>query len=146
MVVGSVERTPTRLEGEGLSTSDNPFWVLMILNIREEEVLVYSLLAYIKHVWLALQKLHDLRLERLEAGKSPDEVLPVDNVYSLWDDLKGRAQSLFSAGLSPEVVIGRTAMLGFLSATTVEFETGKSVLQQLTFRFVPADLLKCAYV
>ncbi|CAM6127279.1 unnamed protein product [Calypogeia fissa] len=82
--------------------------------------------------WKKVQK---LRVEKRATNQSTDDVPPVEiKDVSLWENVKSGAQSLFSAGFTPEVVIGRTAMLGFLSATTVEFETGKSVLQQLTFR------------
>ncbi|KAG6554210.1 hypothetical protein Mapa_004126 [Marchantia paleacea] len=84
------------------------------------------------------QKAHLMRVEKLKAGSVSKDVLEdeveIDYISMLTELSKSRTKQLISAGLTPEMIIGRAAMLGFLAATTVEFETGKSVLQQLTIR------------
>lgn len=85
-----------------------------------------------------LQKVHLMRLEKLKAGNVSKDVLEddveIEFIWKLTELAKSKTKQLISAGLTPEMVVGRAAMLGFLAATTVEFETGKSVLQQLTIR------------
>lgn len=79
-----------------------------------------------------------MRLEKLKAGNVSKDVLEddveIEFIWKLTELAKSKTKQLISAGLTPEMVVGRAAMLGFLAATTVEFETGKSVLQQLTIR------------
>ncbi|KAL2642040.1 hypothetical protein R1flu_009627 [Riccia fluitans] len=84
------------------------------------------------------EKAHLMRVEKLKGTSTSKDVFEDESVedYLLRsiESLKVKTRDLVSVGLTPEMVIGRTAMLGFLAATTVEFETGKSVLQQLTIR------------
>ncbi|KAL3695586.1 hypothetical protein R1sor_009662 [Riccia sorocarpa] len=95
------------------------------------------------------EKAHLMRVEKLKGGSvSKDawkdatlEDAEEDYLLRWTESLKSRSKDFVSAGLTPEMIIGRTAMLGFFLASTVEVETGKSVLQQLTIRGEVASVL-----
>jgi hypothetical protein len=83
------------------------------------------------------QKAHLRRVEALEAlerdyeaGKEPSVELPtlIEEVFAIGKD------ALVGGGIAQEMIIGRTAMLGFFAAMTVEIESGCTVWQQLSVR------------
>lgn len=97
-----------------------------------------SIISIDSHIRYFLQKAHLRRVEALEAlerdyeaGKEPFVEQPtiIEEVFAIGKD------ALFGGGIAQEMIIGRTAMLGFFAAMTVEIESGCTVWQQLSVRY-----------
>ena len=96
------------------------------------------------------QQAHERRVEVLQALEKSYETgqaatsLEEPNFFE--EVIAVGKDALFGGGIAQEMIIGRTAMLGFFTAMTVEIESGLTVSQQLTVRYHLLYTRKTLYV
>jgi hypothetical protein len=96
------------------------------------------------------QQAHERRVEVLQAleksYETGQEVTSIEEPNFFEEVIAVGKDALFGGGIAQEMIIGRTAMLGFFTAMTVEIESGLTVSQQLTVRYHLLYTRKTLYV